>query len=227
MLLSANIINKFSLLIVLIMISNFCFSQVEEQDTSEFKYFDENYLEISKEDFQNKRWSKRLLNIEGDSVHHRLLSVREENGRLQSRKYLDSLLNTVSKNKIDPSKPLVIIYYPGKDACNSGGTATRASYKRSFNKMEMGINKVKESNIIYVYNEIEGLKSKDGYKDWIKDPNQILKNFFFKRHYPCRSFVFISEQNYFISYFGEFAKEDVIKAVELLVNYKPNIESEK
>ena len=82
--------------------------------------------------------------------------------------------------------------------------------------MEKGINKIKESNIIYVYKTQDGLI--DGFKEWIKDPEQIIERLFFVRHYPCNNFVIIAENNEFISYFGEFSKEFVWKAVEKITN---------
>jgi hypothetical protein len=134
----------------------------------------------------------------------------------ENRKYLDSLLSKSANRKIDSTKPLVILYYPGKDPCNSSGTATRRTKKSWYNKMEKGINKIKESNILYIYKNDNGLI--DGFKEWIKDPEQTIERLFFKRHYPCSSFVVISEKNEFISYFGEFSKEYVWKAVEIITN---------
>jgi hypothetical protein len=110
----------------------------------------------------------------------------------------------------------VILYYPGKDPCNSSGSATRRTEKRWYKKMEKGINKIRESNIIYVYKTQDGLI--DGFKEWIKDPQQTIESLFFKRHYPCSSFVVISENSEFISHFGEFSSESVWKAVELITN---------
>ena len=82
--------------------------------------------------------------------------------------------------------------------------------------MEKGINKIKESNIIYVYKTQEGLI--DGFKEWFKDPEQTIEKLFFKRHYPCSSFVIISENNEFISHFGEFSKEYLWKVLIMMTD---------
>jgi len=205
--------------IITILFSSFSFSQNEKIDDNNIKYFDENYNPISKMEYNNRRREYRLLSIQGDSINHKVLSTRGNQGTLQNRKYLDSLLTLSTKTTIDSTKPLVIIYYPGKDHCNSSGSATRRTIKSWYKKMEKGVNKIKESNIIYIYKETDGLFGKnDGYKEWVKDPEQTIEKLFFKSHYPCSSFVVISENNDFISYFGEFAKEYVWKAVEMLTD---------
>ena len=205
--------------ITTILISSFSFSQNQKIDNNDIKYFDENYKPISKTEYENRKWKNRLLSIQGDSINHKILSIRENQGTLQNRKYLDSLLTLSTKKNIDSTKPLVIIFYPGKDPCNSSGSATRRTIRSWYNKMEKGINKIRESNIIYVYKETDGLFGKnDGYKEWIKDPQQTVERLFFKRHYPCSSFVAISEKGDFISYFGEFSKEYVSKAIEILTD---------
>ena len=209
----------FLIFIITVFISSFSFSQNQKNENDSIKYFDENYNPISKTEFKNRKRKNRLLSIQGDSINHKILSLRENQGTLHNRKHLDSLLTFSTKKKIDSTKPLVIIYYPGKDPCNSSGSATRRTKKIWYNKMEKGIDKIKESNVIYVYKTEVGLYGKnDGFKDWIKDPEQTIERLFFKKHYPCSSFVVISEKNEFISYFGEFAKEYVWKAVEIITS---------
>lgn len=205
------------IVIIIILISNFSFAQNQKTDNNNIKYFDENYNPVSKTEYESRKLENRLLSIQGDSIHHKILSLREQEGTVANRKYLDSLLTRSTNKKIDSTKPLVIVYYPGKDPCNSSGTATRRSSKRWFTKMEKGIDKIRDSNIIYVYKDKGGLNGKnDGFKEWNKDPEHIIERLFFKRHYPCSSFVVVSENDHFISYFGEFAKDHVWKAVEVL-----------
>jgi hypothetical protein len=60
------------------------------------------------------------------------------------------------------------------------------------------------------------MKRNDGFKEWFQDPEQIIETLFFKKQYPCSSFVVISEKGDFISYFGEFPKEYVWKAMKIL-----------
>ena len=45
---------------------------------------------------------------------------------------------------------------------------------------------------------------------------EFIEQLFFKHHYPCSSFVVISSKGDYISYFGEFPKEFVWEAVQIL-----------
>ena len=86
-----------------------------------------------------------------------------------------------------------------------------------FDQMERGVQSIKKSNIVYVYKDVKGLmKRNDGVKEWFQDPEQIVETLFFKKHYPCSSFVVISEKGDYISYFGEFPKEYVWNAMKIL-----------
>src|SRR5690606_24747885 len=178
-----------------------------------------NYNSISKREFEKRKKNNILLSLQGDSINHKILHVREIHGTLKNRNHLDSLLTLSTRKKIDSTKPLVIIYYPGKDPCNSSGSATSISKRIWYEEMEIEINKIRESNIVYVYKKSDELfRKKNKYTEWIKDPEQTIERLFFNRHYPCSSFVVISEKANFISYFGEFPKEFVWRSVEVLTD---------
>lgn len=196
------------------LISNLAFSQNQNIDNNSIKYFDENYKPISKIEFEKRNWTKDVISAQGDSTNHKILLYRKIKGRIDNKKILDSVLSSATNRKIDASKPIVIFYYPGKDICNSSGRATKKTFREWYNKMEKGVHKIKESTIIYVYKDIDGLYDKyDGDKDWIKDPARIVERHFFNRHYLCNSFVVISKKGEFISYFGESPMENIWKAV--------------
>lgn len=185
----------------------------------EIRYFDETYQPISKNLFDQRIGDPNLLDVQGDSINHRILVQRKNNGVLENRSALDSVLSMATKQPIDPHKPLVIIYYPGKDPCNSSGMASRRFMERWYDIMEKRTNKKAASSFVYIYKDSTGLYGKnDGFRPWHKDQRRIVENMFFKRHYPCSSFVVISEKGDYISYFGEFPKEYVWEAVEALTD---------
>ncbi|WP_016989585.1 hypothetical protein [Flavobacterium sp. ACAM 123] len=204
-----------------ILISNFSYSQSQDSEKNVIKYFDQNYSPLTQKEFENIRRTNKFLDIQGDSINHKVLLVREEQGTIQNKETFDLMLSSASNNKIDSSKPIVIIYYPGKDWCNSSGSATRRTVRKSFNKMEKGINKIKKSTIIYIYKDAVGLYGKnDGFKEWIQDPGNHIERLFFQHHYSCSSFVVISSRGDYISYFGEFSKVLVLKAVTTITSFK-------
>jgi len=205
------------LLCLTICFSTLSFSQIENNKTENIKYFDENYNQISKTDFEDRRRENRFWSIQGDSLNHQILVFREIHGTIANKGDLNLILASATNKNIDSSKPLVIFYYPGKDLCNSTGTADREHFKRWYRKMERGVNRIQESTFVYLYKDDEGLYDKyDGFKNWIKDPDNLLERLFFKHHYPCSSFVVISESGKFISRFGESSKDHIWKAVKKL-----------
>lgn len=193
------------------LISSCSSSKVGNDNT---KYFDENNIEISKSKFNRIRSTNKLLDIPGDSANHKKLTLREKSGEITNRVLLESLLEKETNQEIDSTKPIVIIYYPGKDPCNSSGSATKESRKVWFAQLEDGINQIAQTKPIYIYKNNDGLEKQDGGLTWHKDPEGIVERLFFEYHYPCSSFVVISKDGNYISYFGEFAKDYVWEATQ-------------
>lgn len=180
------------------------------------RYFDENNIEISKSKFNRIRSRNRLLDVPGDSINFKKLTLREKRGQITNRALLETLLEKEINQELDSTKPLVIIYYPGKDPCNSSNSATKESRRNWFEQLEEGINQVAQTKPIYIYKDNDGLKKYDGILTWHKDPESTVERLFFKHHYPCNSFVVISKEGNYISYFGEFRKEYVWEATHLM-----------
>ena len=180
------------------------------------KYFDENNVEISKSKFHLIRSTNKLLYMSGDSANHKKLTLREKRGKITNRALLESLLEKETNQELDSTKPIVIIYYPGKDRCNSSGSATKESRKIWFGQLEDGINQVAQTKPIYIYKYNDGLEKYDGVLTWHKDPEGTVERLFFEYHYPCSSFVVISKNGNYISYFGEFGKEYVWEATQIM-----------
>ncbi|WP_339889173.1 hypothetical protein [uncultured Flavobacterium sp.] len=176
------------------------------------KYFDENNIEISKSKFNQIRATNLLLDIPGDSINHKKLTLREKIGRISDRPLLQSILEEQTKQKLDSLKPIVIIYYPGKDRCNSTGSVEVISRKFWYDMLEDGINQIAQIKPIYIYKDAEGLSKYEGILNWHKDPGGTIERLFFQYHYPCSSFVVISKNGDYISYFGEFSKDYVWNA---------------
>ncbi|WP_336071066.1 hypothetical protein [Mesoflavibacter sp. CH_XMU1404-2] len=180
------------------------------------RYFDENNVEISKSKFHKIRSTNKLLDIPGDSTNHKKLTLREKRGKITNRALLETLLEKEINQELDSTKPIVIIYYPGKDPCNSSGSATKESRRNWFGQLEDGINQVAQTKPIYIYKDNDGLKKYDGILTWHKDPEGTVERLFFEHHYPCSSFVVISKNGDYISYFGEFGKEYVWEATQIM-----------
>lgn len=189
------------------------------QDTiaPNIRYFDENDKEISESMFNRVRSTGIMLDIPGDSIHHRKLTFREMEGTINDRKGLQLLLENATNIKLDSGKPIVVIYYPGADSCNSTGTTDSRYIKKWYQKLEDRLYEKAQVKPLYIYKDYDGLQKFHGILQWNKDPEGVIERLFFKHHYPCYSFVVISKDGDFISYFGEFGKGSVWKATERLM----------
>ena len=199
--------NTLQLFCLTILFTSFSFSQNKELENKDVKYFDENYKQISETEFEIRKKKKHLLSVEGDSIHHQILSSTGYQGTIENKKVLDSILSSLTNKKIDSSKTIVIIFHPGKDECNSSGSATAETRKIWFEELERKLFKITQTKPIYIYKEKEGTEKDDEILTWHKDPNRLIESLFFKYHYPCSSFVVISKTGEFKSYFGEITKE--------------------
>jgi hypothetical protein len=182
----------------------------------DFTYLDIDNKEISKSKFRQKRSTNKYLDVQIDSLNQIKLIERTNKGKIENLKIFRSLISNKSSEKIDYSKPIVVLYYPGKDPCNSSGSATKESLKNWYRTLEDGIQQLKANAPIYLYKEKEGLEKYEGVIKWYKDPDGLTEKLFFKYHYPCSSFVVISSSGEYVSYFGEFSKEYVWNAINLV-----------
>ena len=182
----------------------------------DFTYLDINNNEISKSKFRQKRSTNQYLDIQIDSLNQKKLIERTKTGKLENFEAYRSLVSNKTSVKLDNTKPLVIIYHPGKDACNSSGSATKETLKNWYGTLEDGVQQLKANAPIYLYKEKEALEKYDGILNWHKDPDGLTEKLFFKYHYPCSSFVVISSDGEYVSYFGEFSKEYVWNAINLI-----------
>lgn len=156
------------------------------------------------------------MDIPGDSVNHKKLTLREKRGKINDRKSLELLLEKATDRELDSDKPIVIIYYPGKDRCNSSGTTNTEWIKSWYGQLEDGLNQVAEVKPLYIFKDNDGLEKYNGILNWKKDPEKTIERLFFEYHYPCSSFVVISKNGDYISYFGEFGKEYIWEATQIM-----------
>lgn len=187
-----------------------------EASSQPIKYFDAHNRQISKSEFDKKLSTRDYFRIPGDSINHQKLIFREETGQIQNVERLYELVKQTINKKIDVSKPLVVIYYPGKDRCNSGGTATKTTTTIWYRDLEWGLKRIAKVKPIYIYKSDEGLERYRGIKTWRKDPENTFEQLFFEHKYPCGSFVVISKTGEYISYFGEYPMEFVWEATKIL-----------
>ena len=200
-------------IIFLSLILNACWSS--KFKTKDYTYFDENNVEIDKKIYRKKKQTGGLLGFQLDSTKFKL-TAREKRGTLSNMSKFVETLKTGLNITLDNNKPIAIIFYPGEDHCNSVASMRIDYMKAWYNQLEEGLQQVAQTKPLYIYKDSKGLENYDGLLEWKQDPNQFIKNLFFNHHYPCNSFVVISSKGGYISYFGEFPKEFLWEAAQIL-----------
>lgn len=176
-----------------------------------YNYYNENDSIISESEFKIKEKSPDFYIIRNDSLQIIKLAPTKEQGQLKDRNLLINYLEKITGHEIDDKKSIVIIFHPGEDRCNSTSAATQTMIKQWHNKMEKGIKRIDNSEVIYVCKSFEDLRERDKVLNYYEDIDQTIENLFFKFHYPCASFVVINKNGAYSSRFGEFPKESVWK----------------
>jgi len=202
---------KHSILIIFLLIFSSIFCQNQD---SNIEYFDDDGKKITKNEYVEKIKSRLFTTIVTDTTKNVYLVKRIQAGEITNKKIFDSLIKKEFAKKYDPNLPTVIVYYPGKDNCNSAnnGSNWNPIKNRYYNELEKGLRKRGKYNIFYVYKSKKGLKDGNkGYKKWHSDPENIFEKLFFRYHYPCNSYVIIKPNGKYISILGESGKETVWK----------------
>ncbi|MCO6357590.1 hypothetical protein [Roseivirga pacifica] len=176
------------------------------------KYFDANYQQITQPEFNRSLSSNHFLEEPGDSVNHRKLITREKRGTVNNKAEIEHLLREVTKNQVASEKPIIVVYYPGKDDCNKNISLNKTSVR----SMEKELFEEAELKPIYLYKEDKGLKRYAGFLQWHQDPKQFFERTFFQHAYPCSSFVVIAANGSYISYLGEFNTQKIKEALAAL-----------
>ena len=179
-------------------------------------FFDSEYNQITEEAFEAQLESRAFLEIPGKSDNERQLVARENHGKIVNVAIIYDLLDKNIVEDINRTKPVVIIYYPGKDENNSGGANDKLSLRQRRNQLWKGLDEIAGIKPIYLYKDNDGLKKYRKIITWYPDPESFFENNFFNHHYPGYSFVVISPEGEYISYFGEFPKEFVWEATQQL-----------
>jgi hypothetical protein len=124
-------------------------------------YLDNKGNEISKSDFRKLKKNKRLSFTAEDESGDRIKIIfdRKEKGEVKNYTELIQTLEKSLQVKLDTSMPIVIIYYPGPDVCNTTGISTPIERKQWYDEMEKGAPSVPKSNFLYVYKNDDKLKN--------------------------------------------------------------------
>lgn len=172
---------------------------------------------ISKSAFDKSRLDNNLIAIQDDSLNRQILTRREIRGKVNNKESFDIMIEKELNFKLDKTKPTVIIYYIDKDPYNSGGGFVDKQWVKKWKKdLENGLYQIAEIKPIYLYKNFNGLKKHKGIIPWKKDPDNQVAELFFKHKYPWLSFLVISKNGDYISFFGEFTLNHLWEATKIM-----------
>ena len=110
-----------------------------------------------------------------------------------------------------------MIFYPGKDECNSAASTSDPKLLRSNHEAVLKYaKKFGTASPVYLYQQAHGLEKYAGIHTWIPDPEGAFAQQFFQFPYPCKSFVVISPKGNYRAILGEFPISQISVALKKL-----------
>lgn len=170
---------------------------------------------ITQEAFEEKITNGPYFGVPGSTLNEKLLIHRMPFGKVEPDLFYQKL---GKEEALKEGKSLVVIFYPGKDECNSTGLQANdvSHFKKSYEYLVNGTYKREAEEPVYIYKNPHGLEKYKGIMEWIPDPDATFEKNFFKYPYPCRSFVVIHPSGEYRAIFGEFPDSQIIQALKIL-----------
>ncbi len=181
-------------------------------------YLDPDNRKISEQEF-NKYKRANLLIVKNDSLNFTKVMFRDrrsEAGSIENYTELKSSIESRTGAVIDDLKPVVVIYHPGPDKCNSSGTANTSDKIKWFKDLEKNTVRIAGVKAHYLYKMEKGVEKMAKFFPWKKDPRAIIEQTFFDFHYPCSSFVIFNSKGKYMSFFGEFSQQQVLEHLDVM-----------
>lgn len=177
-------------------------------------YKDELGREISREYFEKQILEQAYFGIP-DGEGGKMLVHRMPVGLLDDPEIF--FQKTGNEQAFREGKMLLVIFYPGKDECNSSGQGNNAD---SFQKEHKTLLKWAEKHLatepVYLYANPSGLEKYQGKISYKPDPDSLFQKQFFKYPYPCGSFVVIHPNGTFRGILGGYPLSQVEVAMKKL-----------
>jgi hypothetical protein len=184
------------------------------QGTFAQSYFNEFGRRIVKADYEDKIVNGPYFGVPADQEGDMKLVHRMPAGLADAKLFYQKLGREAD---FAAGKPLIVVFYPGKDECNSAGPSNDPKNLANDHKAILRYaEKHKASEPVFVYQHPHGLEKYKGIMTWIPDPDGIFKAKFFPFPYPCRSFVVISPKGNYRAILGEFPTSQIDVALKKL-----------
>ncbi|WP_140160632.1 hypothetical protein [Algoriphagus antarcticus] len=171
---------------------------------------------ITRAQYEKQILEGPYFGVPGKDSDEQVLVYRMPFGQVDNPTLFYTALELEEVQKL--GKPIVVIFYSGKDECNSTGlTATnKIFHKKDHGWLQKNIDSKGGYGPIYLYKNPAGLEKYAGIMTWHPDPEGLFEQTFFKFPYPCRSFVVIDPSGNYRAILGEFPNTQIIAALKTL-----------
>ncbi len=177
-------------------------------------YFNELGKRITYADYEQKILSGPYFGVPGEKPGDQKLVHRMPTGLTNARLFYEKL---GMLSDFHAGRPLVVIFYPGKDECNSAASTSDTKLLRSNHEAVLKYaKKFGTASPVYLYQQAHGLEKYAGIHSWIPDPEGVFATHFFQFPYPCKSFVVISPKGNYRAILGEFPISQISVALKKL-----------
>ena len=177
-------------------------------------YFDERGKRILYPEYEEKILNGPYFGVPGKQSGDMRLVHRMPAGLTDARLFYEKL---GKMDAFQAGQPLVVIFYPGKDECNSARSTSDPKTLKSDNLAVLKyVKKHGATAPVYLYQQPHGLEKYEGLQEWIPDPEGVFSQNFFSIPYPCRSFVVISPRGNYRAILGEFPISQIDVALKKL-----------
>jgi hypothetical protein len=177
-------------------------------------YFNELGKRITYADYEQKILSGPYFGVPGEKPGDQKLVHRMPTGLTNARMFYEKL---GMLSDFQAGRPLVVIFYPGKDECNSAASTSDPKLLRTNHEAVLKYaKKFGTATPVYLYQQAHGLEKYVGIHTWIPDPEGVFATHFFQFPYPCKSFVVISPKGNYRAILGEFPISQIAVALKKL-----------
>jgi hypothetical protein len=177
-------------------------------------YYNESGKRILQDDYEDKILNGPYFGVPGEKEGVMKLVNRMPTGLVDAKLIYQKL---GLEDEFRAGKPLIVIYYPGKDECNSSGLGNMPeNLRKNVKAVARYAEKHKAVSPLYIYKNPHGLEKYQGIQQWEEDPDGIFENKFFPFHYPCGSFVVISPKGKYRAILGDYPISQIDVALKKL-----------
>ena len=176
-------------------------------------YYNESGKRITLEEYEDKILNGPYFGVPGEEEGVMKLVHRMPAGLVDAKPIYQKL---GLEDAYREGKPLIVIYYPGKDECNSTGFNDPAYLRNKHKTLLKYAEKHDAVPPFYFYKNPHGLEKYQGIQEWKADPDGLFEKQFFPFHYPCGSFVVISPKGNYRGILGEYPISQIDVALKKL-----------